>query len=341
MPSTPKKLPSGNWRCLAYLGKDADGKLIRKSVTRPSRAEARAAAVAMEAERPEPASESDLTVKQAVRAYLDSRVNIHSPSTRRSNELIYSSKLGGISDAQIRTLTSADLQEHINNLSQSYSPKTIRNIYGLISAAIRYVSPDKRLSVNLPKPEAFEIQIPTLGQIQAMQSVADERGDNELYLAIMLASQLGLREGEICALTFADVADGNVHVTKSRVRTPEGVLETKPPKSRSGVRTLPQTPQVAEALSRFHGAPDDLIIPVAPDAISARFGKVRAKLGYTFRFHDLRHYNASLMISMGVPIFYIVRRMGHEDDKMVKRVYGHMMEHKQEEINEKMADFFK
>ena len=47
------------------------------------------------------------------------------------------------------------------------------------------------------------------------------------------------------------------------------------------------------------------------------------------------------MISMGVPIFYIVRRMGHEDDKMIKRVYGHMMEHKQEEINDKMADFFK
>ncbi len=341
MPSTPKKLPSGSWRCLAYLGKDAGGKLIRKSVTRPTKAEARAAAVAMEAEREEPASGSDLTVKQAVRAYLDSRANIHSPSTRRNNELIYSSKLGKISDSPIRALTSADMQEYINGLAESYSPKTIRNVYGLISSSIHYASPDKHLSVHLPKPEAVEIQIPTLEQIQAVQALADERGDNELYLAIMLASQLGLREGEICALTFADVAGGNVHVTKSRVKTMDGSLEIKPPKSRSGVRTIPQTPQVAEALSRFQGAPGDLIIPTAPDAMSARFAKARAKLGYTFRFHDLRHYNASLMISMGVPIFYIVRRMGHEDDKMIKRVYGHMMEHKQEEINDKMADFFK
>lgn len=48
MPSTPRRLPSGSWNCYAYLGKDAEGKLIRRSVTRRTKAEARAAAVELE-----------------------------------------------------------------------------------------------------------------------------------------------------------------------------------------------------------------------------------------------------------------------------------------------------
>ena len=35
--STPKKLPSGNWICLVYIGKDKNGKNKYKSVTAESR----------------------------------------------------------------------------------------------------------------------------------------------------------------------------------------------------------------------------------------------------------------------------------------------------------------
>lgn len=35
-----KKLPSGNWRCEAYLGRDTNGKQIKKSFTAPTRKEA-------------------------------------------------------------------------------------------------------------------------------------------------------------------------------------------------------------------------------------------------------------------------------------------------------------
>ena len=37
-----KQLPSGSWRCMAYLGKDKKGKIIRKSITAPTKSEAEA-----------------------------------------------------------------------------------------------------------------------------------------------------------------------------------------------------------------------------------------------------------------------------------------------------------
>ena len=33
--------------------------------------------------------------------------------------------------------------------------------------------------------------------------------------------------------------------------------------------------------------------------------------------------------------------MGHENDEMVRRVYGHIMEQKQDDINAMMNQFFK
>lgn len=35
--TTAKKLPSGSWRCVVYLGKDNKGKKIQKSITCPTR----------------------------------------------------------------------------------------------------------------------------------------------------------------------------------------------------------------------------------------------------------------------------------------------------------------
>ena len=38
--ATAKKLPSGKWRCLAYIGKDENGKRQYKSFTADSKKEA-------------------------------------------------------------------------------------------------------------------------------------------------------------------------------------------------------------------------------------------------------------------------------------------------------------
>lgn len=342
MPSTPRRLPSGSWNCYAYLGKDAEGKLIRRSVTRRTKAEARAAAVELEADAERTAAVSDdLTLSEAVRKYLDSRANLHSPSTRRSNEFIFRNRLGALAHIPVSRITSPMMQDHINALAKELAPKTVRNIYGLLSSSIHFVAPEKRLTVKLPAKEAEEIVIPTLEEIKAVQDAAEAKGDRELVLAMMMASQLGMREGEICALTFADLRNGNVRVNKSRVLTPEREWTIKPPKTKSGTRALPQTPQITEYLSRFSGSPNSFVIQSSPNMIRSRFAKLRDKLGYSYRFHDLRHYNASLMISMGIPTLYIIRRLGHEDDKMVKKVYGHLMAQKQDDINAMMADFFK
>ena len=91
------------------------------------------------------------------------------------------------------------------------------------------------------------------------------------------------------------------------------------------------------------------VVNLNPKQLSTRFSNALDDLGlYHFRFHDLRHYAASVMHALGVPDQYIMERGGWSSDGTLKRIYRNVMidykakftnkmiqhfEHMQEEIN--------
>lgn len=82
---------------------------------------------------------------------------------------------------------------------------------------------------------------------------------------------------------------------------------------------------------RYVEYPDKVIkeLPVSgkicnlnPDMITHDFGRTIKKLGLPhFRFHDLRHYAATIMHAMGVPEAYIMERGGWKTNTGLNQVY--------------------
>ena len=72
-----------------------------------------------------------------------------------------------------------------------------------------------------------------------------------------------------------------------------------------------------------------------------RLVKAQAKLDIPhLRLHDLRHYNASIMLALGIPDKYAMEIMGHATNNMLKTVYQHTMDSKNDEIAQTLSDFF-
>ena len=59
-----------------------------------------------------------------------------------------------------------------------------------------------------------------------------------------------------------------------------------------------------------------------------------------FRFHDLRHYTASVLLALGVPDKYAMEVMGHATNATLKQIYQHTMDDKRRETAEKMVSYF-
>ena len=59
-----------------------------------------------------------------------------------------------------------------------------------------------------------------------------------------------------------------------------------------------------------------------------------------FRFHDLRHYCASIQHALGVPDAYIMSRGGWNSDAVLKQIYRHALDDRAKSENDKINSHF-
>ena len=330
-----KKLPSGSWRVQVYAGKDLSGKRKYESFTEATKKEAEYQAVQWQLRRS--ARPEDMTVYEAVNAYIESRSSILSPTTIQKYRSMARTYYEPLRSTSLRRITSAQVQSYINSLAKDKSPKTISCVYGLLTAVLAQYAPDLALHVHLPRRLPHEIEIPTPEDVAALIAAANDT----FRPVLVIASSMGLRRAEISALTWSDVRDGSLTITKAYVKTDDKIWVLHAPKSNAGIRTLEIPPAARPYLTPPPGAdPSDRIVPLTPDAITRRFEKLTASLGMTYRFHSLRHYYDRVLLSLGVPDKYIMARMGHATPTMTKQVYQHVMQSKDDQVTAAINQFF-
>ncbi len=332
------RLSSGNWRAKAYVGRTPEGKKIEKSFTAPTRREAEFLAAQYLADN-SPSHDCDLTLGQAVDTYIASKDAVLSPSTIAGYKRSRKNYLGSAEYIKLKDLTSSDVQKVVNAVAKGHSPKTVRNFYGLISAAYAACMPDRKLSVTLPQKERIEMTIPTAEELNRLLDAVSGTPDE---LPILLAAFCGLRRSEIAALDLTkdvDYVHGRITINKAIVQDFDGIEVEKVPKAYASNRTIDAPPCVVEKLAEARGS--GVIHPISITSFSCRFSKLVRRLDLPhFRFHDLRHYYASVMLSLGVPDKYAMKRMGHSTPNMLKTVYQHIMRDKDEEITDSINGYF-
>lgn len=327
----PQRLPSGVWRCQVMVG----GKRVSVTDENPGVAQAKAVALknGLIEEKKNPKA---ITVNEAVERYIESKDSVLSPSTLRSYKSIQKNSLGKLKDVKIGDVTQEAVQRHINSLSKGTSPKYVRNVHGLLSTAMAAYRPDFQLHTTLPQKEKKEIQIPTMDEIQFL---ADKSKGTPFELPFLLATWVGLRTSEIRGLTW-DCIDGDVlHVRQAIVEGEDGpVLKTT--KSYSGNRKIKISPYIVDLINKQPHI-DDYIIHYSRNALYNRLRRMCEKYCLPhYRFHDLRHVQASVMLALGVPDKYAMERMGHASTNMLKTVYQHTMKSKSEEVADQVDSFF-
>lgn len=326
--ATAKKLPSGNWRCFAYVGKGVT-KSGYKSFTAKTKKEAER--LALDYETTHRTSAVSLTVGQMIDQYIVSKSNVLSPSTIRGYKNIRKVRMQCLMSIPADRLTVRLVQQAFNVEAAETTPKSQRNAYSLFCAALRMHGVEPPL-VTLSQKEKHEKEILTTEQVQ--QLLQATAGD--FRFAILLAAEMGFTRSEICALTAEDCRNNKITINKALVLDDQKRWVVKVPKEYARYRTLDMTSAVqAEFDSRSYMA-NQRIVELSPDVIGNRFSRITLQMfGKRFGFHSLRHYNVSMMLAAGIPPKYIIDRTGHSTMHMVDTVYGHTMQQQQNEFAQK------
>lgn len=219
------------------------------------------------------------------------------------------------------------IQNVINEESKDHAPKSVRDMHGLITAVLKHNRVNLTINTVLPKKVRPGIYIPSDEEIKRLIYAVK---DTDMELPVYLAAFGAMRRGEIAALTSGDVDGTIIHVSKTMVLDDNNVWRTKAPKSFAGDRYIEVPQFVAELLKGIKGR----IVTMHPNRITARFNSALKKAELQqFRFHDLRHYNASISHALGMPDSYIMQTGGWGNDRVLKEVYQHTMEDRRKEIN--------
>ena len=152
---------------------------------------------------------------------------------------------------------------------------------------------------------------------------------------------LGLRVGELCALRLKDIdfETGMVYIERNKIHV-YGVGDVfQTPKTANSRRTIGMTDKLREELQEYvkrlyEPKPDDLLFPRSANSISRYFRETQKRNNFepNIRLHDLRHSHASLLLNMGIPAKAIADRLGHANEIMLYRTYGHMYMTQRDEL---------
>ena len=147
-----------------------------------------------------------------------------------------------------------------------------------------------------------------------------------------------MRRGEICALTDCDIVGNTVSVNKGYVLDKDNKWVLKhSPKTDSSNRIIVMPDFVIDRIRGIEGE----IIKATPGQISSRFNRAIHFSGLPhFRFHDLRHYCASILHAMNIPDQYIMARGGWATDNVMKRVYFGEISDEAAKFNKQIMDHF-
>ena len=267
------------------------------------------------------------TFKYYANEYINLKENVISPSTTRG--YINTVKLipDWFTSLDLGEIKASDVQRVINELAIGRSPKTIRNYHGFIASVFSMYCPGFTLNTRLPQKEKHDDYIPTTDDVKRILESAD---GTEYHVFLKLAC-MGLRRGEICALTLSDLDDNNVlHVNKALVLDKNRKWIVKSTKTTASTRNVPIPEQLAAEIRE-----QKYIFKQSPNSVIKWLNKTQDILDIPrFPLHKLRHYFASTLMEKGATSKDIMALGGWVTDNVMKTVYQHSM--KKEDAKRKL-----
>lgn len=244
-----------------------------------------------------------------------------SPSTIRGYKSIVKNTPDWFKNTQLAKVTEANYQDLVDDYYEDHSSKSTRNLYSFWHSVLGAYRPLYEIAIKLPPKEKKREYEPTTDDVKRILEYAK---DSRYYLSLRMAS-IGLRRGEWCAITDADLNEKNVlTINKDMVLNSddEQVIKNTPKTEASNRRIL--IPSDIADMIRENGR----VFEGNMHTINHYLHKCQDALKIPrFRLHILRHFAAALMIKNGFTRVQVEDYMGWEHGSSVMlKVYAYNLD---------------
>lgn len=280
--------------------------------------------------------EPDITFGSFLEIYKKDKYPKLRISSRDKKECRYKRILPYFKNKPINKISNKDISNWQNKMIESGFRSTyIKGLQGEISAVLNHAVRFYGLRINPCKIVGYAKvpdEIPTKMRywtydeyLKAIDSITDLKSKT----AINLLYWTGMRKGELYALTWdkLDLDNKTILIDRSLQRLNGKSIVTMTKTYESRLIKLPDTTikQLKEYKEHCYDAnPNDYIFEWEKRFIENGIKQAHISSGVpAIHVHGLRHSHASFLISQGVNVVLVAKRLGHKDIKMTLNTYSH------------------
>lgn len=235
----------------------------------------------------------------------------------------------------LQKLTSIEVQQLFNEMELTETGKN--KVYKILSQAIKraiaidLLRKNFLLAVEAPKPLKTQMETYTTEEINHLLDVVKHSVYySKYYPFILLAVTSGARIGELLGLKITQVLSDRIRIReKVDIKKRKGKLKTEaayrditlPPEVIASIKSAYKVSPIIVGGYVFHTSTGNAY---GMRNIERMWEKVleEASLPH-LNFHSLRHYHATYLLSIGVPIAEVSKRLGHAKISITLDYYGH------------------
>lgn len=305
-------------------------------------------------------STADLTIQEAAGIWLSDRspyLKVSTASTYRNMiETHIVPRTGDLLVSQFNQQAMELFASGVRSSRKEYplSLSYTRSICSLLLTILSHVRKKYGYHMELPEnpistEKKRQLQIPGEGSLLKLEKYLTAHAKEDTCLGILIAFHTGIRLGELCALTWADIdlEEKILFIRKSMQRTSEknetGKTQVilQEPKSLTSMRSIPIPPVLLPFLEEYRKPADCYVIRgrkrkyAEPRTLQYRFAEILHQCHVEgFHFHMLRHAFATRCIDMGFDVKSLSEILGHSNVQITMNLYVHStMQRKKQLMN--------
>lgn len=276
-----------------------------------------------------------------------------SEPTKKRYLLFYRVIKGYFKDKKIRDIKKIDYQQFINWYGANHAPQSVSKLNGAVRQCLRYAIDEdvivkdftSNVILTANKDRMIKVEYLTNKEIKTLKEAVINglNPHNTSRYMILTAIYTGMRKEEIQGLTWNDIneVDGTITINKAWDDAKKGF---KPPKTDKSNRVIPVNRELLKLLDDLKPTNSNIIsldrnsrmifqnvlgtIPTST-ALNKCLRSIMNDCGIQkqgFHFHSLRHVHVAYLISKGVDIYAISKRLGHANVTITLNTYSYLVD---------------
>lgn len=337
---------NGKWQARVSW-RDADGKLHQKSKAGfATKAQAKLYAVELESEL---GKGVDVAVDPVFADYFEQWYKTYREphlAKNSKNQYVASIKIikSYFKQVKLKSINRSFYQQFINDFGKNHAKGTVERLHAQIKSCVKsaladgIITKDFTYGIKSSYNDSLthHVEYLSIDELKRLTKVVSDDliPGNIPACMILIAIYTGARFGEIAGLTWDDIDFDAKTITINKTwdyHSYQGFLPTKTPYS---VRTIRINSTLLNKLKHFdsnrHGRIFDIEMSTAfNQQVNRRLSAYLKTTGIdkpSFHFHSLRHTHVAYLLSQGVDLYAISKRLGHANMSITSNVYAYFID---------------